>query len=196
MYPAPGCRHVQRATLLPGAALELIIWSIVAPQRAGRQCAGNSALGARLDASGADEQDRPMPEPTKKVVVVGQGYVGLPLAMRAVEVGYEVVGFDIDPRRVELLATATSYVEDVSSEQLEEALASGRYFPTIFPARIAGFDVALITVPTPLREGGRPFLRHGGDERLGGAPRTRCPRGARVDDLPWHYRRAARWSPG
>ncbi len=95
-----------------------------------------------------------MPEPTKKVVVVGQGYVGLPLAMRAVEVGYEVVGFDIDPRRVELLATATSYVEDVTSEQLVEALASGRYFPTIFPARIAGFDVALITVPTPLREGG------------------------------------------
>ena len=71
-----------------------------------------------------------MPEPTKKVVVLGQGYVGLPLAMRAVEVGYEVVGFDTDPRRVELLATATSYVEDVSSEQLVEALATGRYFPT------------------------------------------------------------------
>ena len=79
-----------------------------------------------------------MREPTKKVVVVGQGYVGLPLAMRAVEVGYEVVGFDKDPRRVELLATATSYVEDVSSEQLVQALATGRYFPTIFPARHRG----------------------------------------------------------
>ncbi len=95
-----------------------------------------------------------MQEPVKKVVVLGQGYVGLPLAMRAVEVGYEVVGFDTDTRRVELLADASSYVEDVSSEQLAEALATGRYFPTSFPARLEGFDVALITVPTPLREGG------------------------------------------
>jgi UDP-N-acetyl-D-glucosamine dehydrogenase len=95
-----------------------------------------------------------MREQAKRVVVVGQGYVGLPLAMRAVEVGYEVVGFDKDTRRVELLATASSYVEDVSSEQLARALESGRYFPTTFAARLEGFEVALITVPTPLREGG------------------------------------------
>ncbi len=90
----------------------------------------------------------------QKVAVLGQGYVGLPLAIRAVEVGYEVVGFDTDTRRVQLLADASSYVEDVSSGQLAEALATGRYFPTSFPARLEGFDVALITVPTPLREGG------------------------------------------
>ncbi|HTT92146.1 MAG TPA: NAD(P)-binding domain-containing protein, partial [Acidimicrobiales bacterium] len=95
-----------------------------------------------------------MREPVQKVVVLGQGYVGLPLAMRAVDVGYQVVGFDTDARRVELLADGSSYVEDVSSEQLSEALATGRYFPTSFPARLEGFDVALITVPTPLREGG------------------------------------------
>ncbi len=95
-----------------------------------------------------------MQEPVKKVVVLGQGYVGLPLAMRAVEAGYEVIGFDTNARRVELLADAASYVEDVSSEQLSEALATGRYFPTSFPARLTEFDVALITVPTPLREGG------------------------------------------
>ena len=45
---------------------------------------------------------------TAKVVVVGQGYVGLPLAMRAVEVGYHVVGFDTDSRRVELLRAGVS----------------------------------------------------------------------------------------
>jgi UDP-N-acetyl-D-glucosamine dehydrogenase len=95
-----------------------------------------------------------MQEPVKKVVVLGQGYVGLPLAMRAVEVGYEVIGFDTNTKRVELLADAGSYVEDVSVQQLSEALATGRYFPTSFPARLEGFDVALITVPTPLREGG------------------------------------------
>jgi UDP-N-acetyl-D-glucosamine dehydrogenase len=95
-----------------------------------------------------------MREPVQKVVVLGQGYVGLPLAMRAVEVGYEVVGFDTDSRRVDILANASSYVEDVTPEQLSGALATGRYFPTSFAARLEGFDVALITVPTPLREGG------------------------------------------
>jgi len=90
----------------------------------------------------------------RKVVIVGQGYVGLPLAMRAVEVGYQVVGFDKDPHRVERLAAASSYVEDVSSAQLLSALASGRYLPTTEQAELGSFEVALITVPTPLREGG------------------------------------------
>lgn len=88
-----------------------------------------------------------------KVVVVGQGYVGLPLAMRAVEVGYEVVGFDVDSRRVERLKAADSYVEDIPSEQLLAALNTQRYLPTTDPGQLAGFDVALITVPTPLKEG-------------------------------------------
>jgi UDP-N-acetyl-D-glucosamine dehydrogenase len=90
---------------------------------------------------------------TTKVVVVGQGYVGLPLAMRAVEVGYQVVGFDTDAHRVELLQAAASYVEDISADQLANALATGRYWPTKDPGDLDGFDVALITVPTPLNEG-------------------------------------------
>ena len=74
----------------------------------------------------------PLPKrrPLTKVTVVGQGYVGLPLAMRAVEVGHDVVGFDVDTRRVELLLAAHSYVEDISSDQLAAALATGRYAPT------------------------------------------------------------------
>jgi UDP-N-acetyl-D-glucosamine dehydrogenase len=102
----------------------------------------------------AARRDIGQKEAGQKVAVLGQGYVGLPLAIRAVEMGYEVVGFDTDARRVQLLAEASSYVEDVSSGQLAEALATGRYFPTSFPARLEGFDIALITVPTPLREGG------------------------------------------
>jgi UDP-N-acetyl-D-glucosamine dehydrogenase len=74
--------------------------------------------------------------------------------MRAVEVGYQVVGFDKDPYRVERLAAASSYVEDVSSAQLSSALASGRYLPTTEPGDLGSFEVALITVPTPLHEGG------------------------------------------
>jgi UDP-N-acetyl-D-glucosamine dehydrogenase len=95
-----------------------------------------------------------MAERALKVAIVGQGYVGLPLAIRSVEVGHNVVAFDVDVRRVGRLKAADSYVEDISSSQLAEALATGRYAPTADPADLAGFDVALITVPTPLKDGG------------------------------------------
>src|SRR5206468_2022164 len=77
----------------------------------------------------------------------------LPLAMRAVEVGHDVVGYDVDESRVKRLAAGESYVEDVSGETLAAALASGRYRVSSEPKACAGFDVAVITVPTPLREG-------------------------------------------
>ena len=89
----------------------------------------------------------------RTVLVVGQGYVGLPIAMRSVEVGYSVVGFETDERRVKRLGAGESYVEDVASEVLAEALDTGRYRASDDPAACAGFDVAVITVPTPLRDG-------------------------------------------
>jgi UDP-N-acetyl-D-glucosamine dehydrogenase len=88
-----------------------------------------------------------------KLVVVGQGYVGLPLALRAVEAGFDVIGFDVDGDKVKRLADADSYVEDVPNGRLADALASGRYRPTDDADHMAGFDVAVIDVPTPLREG-------------------------------------------
>ena len=87
------------------------------------------------------------------VVVVGQGYVGLPLALRAAEVGHRVVGFDTDEGRTARLAAGDSYVEDVPSTQLQAALTTGRYTATGDETACEGFDVALITVPTPLKEG-------------------------------------------
>jgi UDP-N-acetyl-D-glucosamine dehydrogenase len=90
---------------------------------------------------------------TKKLVVMGQGYVGLPLAMRAVDVGYQVVGLDIDRGRIKRLSAGESYVEDVPSDQVVSGLASGCYLPTVDAHDCAGFDFAVITVPTPLRDG-------------------------------------------
>lgn len=87
------------------------------------------------------------------VVVLGQGYVGLPLAMRAVEVGHRVVGFDVDRDLVDGLTDGVSHVEDITDERLHRALTSGRYRPSTDPSDLDGFDVAIITVPTPLREG-------------------------------------------
>ena len=93
-----------------------------------------------------------MPVP-KRVVVVGQGYVGLPLAMAAVAAGFDVVGLDLDAERTKNLADGTSFTADVPDDQLQAALASGRYSATDQPAECADFDIAVITVPTPLREG-------------------------------------------
>ena len=89
----------------------------------------------------------------RRLVVIGQGYVGLPLALRAVEVGFDVVGFDLDPQRIKLLAAGKSYVEDIPDARLQRALDTDRYEPTDDRDRIAGFDVAVIDVPTPLRDG-------------------------------------------
>jgi UDP-N-acetyl-D-glucosamine dehydrogenase len=87
-----------------------------------------------------------------KLVVVGQGYVGLPIAMRAVEVGYDVTGFDTSAQKIHLLKSGSSYVEDVHHSVLQTALASGRYAPTFSMTELHDFDFAVITVPTPLRE--------------------------------------------
>lgn len=87
-----------------------------------------------------------------RVVVVGQGYVGLPVAMRSSEIGFPTIGFEPDPRRLASLQRGESYVEDVPSAQLQHALSVG-YVATDRVEDIAGFDVAVISVPTPLREG-------------------------------------------
>jgi nucleotide sugar dehydrogenase len=93
-----------------------------------------------------------MPKSRRKAVVVGQGYVGLPVAMRAVEVGYDVVGIDLDETRIDSLRAGTSYVDDISPGVLKSALDSRRYQATTDYDDTADFDVAVITVPTPLRE--------------------------------------------
>jgi UDP-N-acetyl-D-glucosamine dehydrogenase len=87
-----------------------------------------------------------------RIAIVGQGYVGLPLAVRAAEIGLAVTGYDTASGRIDALRAGHSYVEDVSSEQLRSAIASG-YLATTDSAALAGFDVAIITVPTPLRDG-------------------------------------------
>src|SRR3984885_3225051 len=87
------------------------------------------------------------------VVVVGLGYVGLPLAMRAAQAGHRVIGYDTNRSRVKLLEAGESYIEDVPDDQLTRALDGGAFRPSSEARACAGFDVAVITVPTPLRDG-------------------------------------------
>ncbi|WP_439676450.1 nucleotide sugar dehydrogenase [Embleya sp. MST-111070] len=88
-----------------------------------------------------------------RVVIAGQGYVGLPLAVRAAQVGHEVVGYDVDRERVKRLAAGESYVEDIAAAEVRAILDAGRYRATSEPRDLGGYDIAVITVPTPLREG-------------------------------------------
>ena len=109
---------------------------------------------------------------SQRVVVIGQGYVGLPVAVRAVEVGFDVVGFELDPRKVEGLTAGSSHVEDIPDQRLQSAIATGRYRATAEAADLAGFDVAVISVPTPMAEGA-PDLSYIGTASATLAPHIR-----------------------
>lgn len=94
-----------------------------------------------------------------KVVVIGLGYVGLPLAVRAAEVGHHVVGVDLDPGKIERLREGISYIEDVTEDRLAQVARSGRFTVGLgwndradALEAAAGFDIAIIAVPTPLRQ--------------------------------------------
>lgn len=88
---------------------------------------------------------------TATVAVIGLGYVGLPLAVAAAQAGFEVIGFDTEAERVAALARGASHVLDIDPADLATELSSGRFRPTTDPQALGQADVAVICVPTPLR---------------------------------------------
>ena len=92
------------------------------------------------------------------VVVLGLGYVGLPLAREATRAGMSVFGFDVNAALVEALNAGRSHVDDLSDEHVAEMLHAG-FRATTDEAEIASAATAVICVPTPLAEDGGPDLR-------------------------------------
>ena len=84
------------------------------------------------------------------VAVFGQGYVGLPVAIRAADVGFQVIGFDVDEHKINGLRRGISHVEDISNSLVATSIENGSYVPTSSTDDLAGFDIAVISVPTPL----------------------------------------------
>ena len=84
------------------------------------------------------------------VGVIGLGYVGLPLSVEIARSGLQAVGFDIDPEVVEGMNAGRSHIEDVTDEELQEVLATGRLEATTAMSRLAECDAISISVPTPL----------------------------------------------
>ena len=85
-----------------------------------------------------------------KVVVIGLGYVGLPTAVELAKVGFEVFGIDIKKERVDLVNKGKSYILDVPSEDLKEAVNSKKLLAFNTYQSLKNSDIVLICVPTPL----------------------------------------------
>jgi UDP-N-acetyl-D-glucosamine dehydrogenase len=98
-----------------------------------------------------------LPAKSLDLVVIGLGYVGLPLAQEASRSGLRVTGLDLDPRVVTGLTERRSHIDDLSDADVEAMLAKG-FAATTDPAVIAQARTVVICVPTPLADDGRPDL--------------------------------------
>jgi UDP-N-acetyl-D-glucosamine dehydrogenase len=94
----------------------------------------------------------------KILAIIGQGYVGLPLAMAAVDAGWTVIGIDNFAAKVAQINGGSSPVEDISDKQLQAAISIGAYKATTDFSAVAQASVVTICVPTPLDEKREPDL--------------------------------------
>ncbi len=97
---------------------------------------------------------------TARLTVIGQGYVGLPLALEFARAGFPVTGLDIDPDRITALNAGRSYIPDVKSADLTKLLDAGRYEASSDFSALRQSDVVVICVPTPLRKSKEPDISH------------------------------------
>ncbi len=97
---------------------------------------------------------------TAKIGVIGMGYVGLPLAVEFARAGYNVIGLDVLPEKVEQLNAGKSYIPDVPTETLAPLVEFGKLKATTSFADLADADVVSICVPTPLRKTKDPDMSY------------------------------------
>jgi len=93
-----------------------------------------------------------------RISVIGQGYVGLPLAVEFARAGFAVSGLDNDPERVAALSAGRSHSPDVPDDDLTAVLRAQRYEPTTDFSVLRQSDVVIICVPTPLRKSKDPDI--------------------------------------
>lgn len=88
-----------------------------------------------------------------RIMVVGLGYTGLPLAECIVNAGFEVIGYDTNAVKVEMLIRGESYLETISALKVKELFETGRFAVTTDITRVKPCDVYWVCVPTPLVNG-------------------------------------------
>ena len=94
-----------------------------------------------------------------RVAIIGQGYVGLTIASFASD-HHDVTGYDLNPSIVDQLNHGVSHIEGVESQVLKAAIAKGRYKATTSDGDIAGAEIVVIAVPTPLDPDRKPDLTY------------------------------------
>jgi len=95
-----------------------------------------------------------------RVAIIGQGYVGLTIAISAAGAGHEVLGFDIDEELVSDLNACKSHIEGISDSQLMAFVGTGAYKATTNPTLLNDVEVIVIAVPTPLTQSREPDLSY------------------------------------
>jgi len=95
-----------------------------------------------------------------RVAIIGQGYVGLPLAIAAASAGHEVIGIDSNPELVSKILEGKSPIGDLSDMEIATALSSGRYYASQSFELLAHTEIVIICVPTPLDGDYNPDLTY------------------------------------
>jgi nucleotide sugar dehydrogenase len=95
-----------------------------------------------------------------RIGIIGMGYVGLPLVKTFLSKGFEVLGFDIDEKKVDLLNQGKSYIKHVTGEELKAFLKKKKFQATTDFELLSKVDVILICVPTPLDSYKNPDLSY------------------------------------
>lgn len=94
-----------------------------------------------------------------RVAVVGLGYVGLPLALTAYDKGFDTTGVDLNPDRVARINQGDQVISYLAQDRIAQAVSSGKFRATQDAAALAGADIILVCVPTPLTDAQDPDMR-------------------------------------
>jgi UDP-N-acetyl-D-glucosamine dehydrogenase len=94
-----------------------------------------------------------------RIVVIGLGYAGLPMAVEFVRAGFVTIGLDVDAAKVEHIRNGRSPVSNVADAEIASLRSGDRLSASTDPAVLDSADVAVICVPTPLTPSGGPDLR-------------------------------------
>ncbi len=99
-------------------------------------------------------------EKTFKVGIVGLGYVGLPLGLEFAEKGFNVLGFDMDQRKIDALDKGETYIKHIPTERISKSVNAGLLKSTTDFSRMPEVDALIICVPTPLDEHREPDMSY------------------------------------
>ncbi len=125
------------------------------------QAASRSSLSSPLPLTGAAAQlESKIRAKTAKIGVVGLGYVGLPLAIEFARKGFETVGIDLDPNKIDALQRGDNYIQDIRDEHVRECVTNGTFRAQRHYENASELDVIYICVPTPFTTNKDPDITY------------------------------------